>query len=162
MCDDLTAIIKKRAKNVLQYLQPRLPQDYGWAFFISGSSITSSKPNPRDIDIFTQLAAPRLILRAPTASETLNATTYELYPIPVQVCNFHADSLPELLAQFDFTHVQAGVTVRWDLLNSWRIESVQYTPAYAEAIAHGATRYINSPSPLGSLLRVAKYYQRAI
>lgn len=156
----VAAAIRKRAQRVLEKLQPWLPPDYGWAFFLSGSAIASPNPAPRDIDIFTQTASPRLILRAPIVAETANATTYGTEPWPAQVCNFHAVTLKHLLAQFDFTHTQAGVSVRTYQFEKFQIESVHYTPEYVEDRACGTTRYIRSPNPLTSILRVGKYYQR--
>lgn len=91
-------------------------------------------------------------------SYTRNAMTVRLADGQVvQFCTYSKPTLGELIASFDYAHVQAGIRFRGKGQPPQPAD-VEYTDAFIAANASGRTWYTSSEYPLSSAIRAMKYH----
>lgn len=93
-------------------------------------------------------------------AKTRNALTVRLpNKQVVQFCRYSKPTLKELVDSFDFSHIQVGVEFKGEG-DPPHADAVYYTKAFLLAGVTRRTEYTGSEYPLGSAIRVMKYWQR--
>jgi len=144
--------IKEKAEWIInrlhKYLQPNLN------CYIAGGCFGSEI---KDIDLFPVTKDSKILVSAPIANRSMNATTYATKPWSVQVCNYYHSSLHDLLCSFDFAHCQVGCQVR-----DGKVVKDCWTDQFVTSRIHGYSWFTDSEYPFSSLIRAGKYYKQGI
>ena len=152
-----------------------LSYDYD-EFWVAGSSLLRPTPNDYDIYAYGGFNFNTIKERAKSFEhvkvlwESRNALTLLISGTKVQFCNYKKNSLQELIASFDFAHVQIGIAVEICWMpgdpedgggyDGNHYGQIQKTQAWEAAMMEQESRFTGSDYPLSSLLRVHKYRQR--
>ena len=153
-------IITKRAGAIAARLRPLFENRTTRMFYIAGGSLSRCIA---DVDIFPvgDDAFADVIKECKVVFQSRNATTIEFDPWPVQFCTYKRASLAELIASFDFAHIQIGATIQADG-KYLTVQEVTWTEAYVQAHAAQTTWFTGSQYPLSSLLRAEKYFRKGV
>ena len=147
--------LRERGYYLIKHLTKVIPVRYTGLFYIAGGAIAG--PPITDIDIYPGLGWTLPLINASIIVSTKNATTYDTKPWPVQTCKYIKSDLVSLINSFDYSHIQAGISVSWpDKL----VHEVAWTPAYIESRVTGRIEFTGSDYPLSSLIRAEKYHKR--
>lgn len=147
--ETLSKILESRASRCVELSNGLLSKGH---FHIAGSAIASD--TIRDIDVYPVSGKPFAAPLEGRIVETKNAVTIKNDP-PIQFCNLQKPSLESLLSAFDFSHVQAGVTIE-----DGNVTEVKWTEAFLFAKASGSSSFTGSEYPLSSAIRLLKYSRR--
>lgn len=165
----------KRFNNIANTVAILLSYSYD-EFWVAGSSLL--KPIPNDFDIYSSQGFDFDEIKERAKSfehvhvlwSSRNALTMNINGTKVQFCQYEKPCLLDLLASFDFAHVQIGIEVEinWEPgapedgggYNGVTYHEVQYTEAWKAAMYEQDSVFTGSEYPLSSLLRVHKYCQR--
>jgi len=152
-------------------------------FRIGGSSLIARKGEPiNDVDIFPTVSPDeKKVIAAAKANfalvcATKNAITFRHMATGkiVQLCNFHHDSLSNLIRSFDFAHIQVGAEVEIGNKDGFEVITnvkVAYTQNFVDSRMLGDSWYtgreLNAIKgtkhyPLASLIRLFKYHERGL
>lgn len=123
--------------------------------YVAGNCL--NRLSPHDIDVFPVNEDDFIGLKSKLKPIvfTKNALTVKINNITVQFCNYHHNSLVELVDSFDFAHIKLGVHVVNDC-----IEDIYISEDYKDARIIESTYYTKSDYPLSSLIRLYKYHKR--
>jgi len=154
--------IERRIKNRLEKIDWEIV--FGLTeFYIAGNSLNIGKPN--DLDLFPIrkndfIKIKDLVFKNKFSikSSTKNALTIKHKDRIIQFCNYHFDSLEELVESFDFAHIKIGAKI---FCNNGKIFSndMYMSSDYIESQVVGRTWFTGSSYPLSSLMRLFKYYK---
>lgn len=118
------------------------------------------KENPIDFDIYPDIGKKRFkYCESPNAIllfQSANAKTFKNKAV-MQFCNYHKETLEQLVGSFDFAHCQIGALVN---LENGCISDIYYTEAFIKSMVTEQTFYTDSGYPLSSLIRIQKYVKR--
>jgi hypothetical protein len=124
--------------------------------YVAGNCLNRSNPN--DIDLFpvhdgdfTGYNSDHVL------SETPNAITIREDGAVIQLCNYHWNSLKELVDSFDFAHIQIGAKIN---IKTGGVEEIYCSDNWILAHQIESTWFTGSAFPLSSLIRSNKYIQR--
>lgn len=142
-------------------------------FWLAGSSL---RPNEEihDFDIYPT-SNNKIRLTKPPDKKTKNALTYIVNNKKVQICNYSAESLGELVEDFDFAHVKLGAEfsstthkseenplIDFDIL-VWEITEIYISRDFRRCENEGNFYCPETRSdPIDSLFRSYKYYKRGL
>lgn len=135
-------------------------------FYIAGESILGAKP--KDISIFpiekyqfnnfsSDTDLYEIIFR------TKNAKTLKLAEgTIIQLCNYHHNSLRELVDSFDFAHIKIGATINFEskICHSGAIEEIYISDDFELSKINESIFYTEFEYFFSSLIRTLKYYER--
>lgn len=147
--ETLTQILVSRAKRCIQLSHGILSKG---SYHIAGGAIASD--TIRDIDVYPVDGKPFDVPIKGRIVTTKNAITINNDP-PIQFCKYQKLSLELLLSSFDFSHIQAGVTIA-----DGRVTEIKWTEAFLFAKASGTSSFTGSEYPLSSAIRLLKYSRR--
>jgi hypothetical protein len=124
--------------------------------YVAGNCLNRSNPN--DIDLFPVLAGDFTIYSSDhVLSKTPNAITVREDSTIIQLCNYHWNSLKELVDSFDFAHIQIGAKIN---VKNCSVEEIYCSDNWVLAHQVESTWFTGSAFPLSSLIRANKYIQR--
>jgi len=124
--------------------------------YVGGGCMNRGEPN--DIDLFpVRKDQFKGVDTSEAIAVTASASTFIVGKTPVQLCNYHHNSLEELVKSFDFAHIQIGARVHVATKN---VEQLYYTDDWSRSHALETTWYTGSAYPLSSLIRLIKYIKR--
>lgn len=146
---DLSEVLHSRVRHCVSRAFPHLSKG---EYFIAGSAIATREI--ADIDVYPVGDAPFNVPTEKVLAATKNATTVAGDP-PIQFCRYKHATLGELLASFDFAHVQAGAHVCDGI-----VQQVQWTADFVAANACRTSQFTGSEYPLSSAIRLLKYHKR--
>jgi len=146
---DLRDTLTARAKRCVRVASGHLSEG---EFFLGGGAVATRDMN--DIDIYPAGDAAFTIPKGVILASSKNATTIGNAP-PLQFCNYKRATLAQLVASFDFAHIQARAHVK-----DGAILSVEWTPAFVAANACRTSEFTGSDYPLSSSIRLLKYNKR--
>jgi len=142
------------AEHLIKRVDPLMKKFGICNYIIAGSSFIYSKA--RDIDVFPIEGEPEPGDNPPPIYTTTNAKTYRFNDEIIQICNYRAKSVKELIGRFDFTGIQIGVEVYKD-----GTRKLEFTPEFVMARLFNDSVYTSKTDyPLSSLMRMHKYYNR--
>jgi hypothetical protein len=133
-------------------------------FYLAGGCFSK---DVNDLDLFPHNSCPLVMVEqneVTFVTETINAVTWTAFGHTVQTCNYHHDSLSDLIASFDFAHIQAGVEVQLGgsgAPGTIEVVNALMTEDCIAARATGGSWYTGSEYPLSSLIRLTKYHARS-
>lgn len=154
-------------------------------FIIAGGAFVTTPPNDFDVYPVHYKKFDRAYIKNNVKSvkakqcevlyETQNALTIKVGKSIIQFCDYapwsvNDDGLGKLVSlvdSFDFTHIQVGVlyhTTETDTggYGTPEVHDVYFTDGFVESKLSGATYYVGSQYPLGSLIRLRKYEKRGL
>lgn len=148
-------------------------------FILAGGCLVMSKPNDYDVFPADNRRFDRNGIRTAVKSlnngkrkcevayESRNALTIKCDGKLIQFCDYHYDSLAELVESFDYSHIQVGVRIHCTETDTGgfgtpKVEDVYFTRAYTMSLVSGETEFVGSNYPLGSLMRLRKYADRGL
>jgi hypothetical protein len=124
--------------------------------YVAGNCL--NRANPNDIDLFPVREGDFVAHDfEKVLSKTPNALTVREDGVIIQLCNYHWNSLKELVDSFDFAHIQIGAKL--DIRHSV-VEEIYCSDNWMLAHQVESTWFTGSAFPLSSLIRANKYIQR--
>lgn len=154
-------------------------------FIIAGGAFVTTPPNDFDVYPVHYKKFDREYIKKQITSlktkqckvlyATPNALTVKVGNHTIQFCNYapwgyYEDGrgkLVSLVDSFDFTHIQVGVLYETTEggtggFGTPKVHEVYFTDGFVESKLSGATYYVGSQYPLGSLIRLRKYEKRGL
>jgi len=145
---------RPRAEHLIKRVDPLMKKFGIRNYIIAGSSLIDFKA--RDIDVFPIEGEPEPGNDPLPIYTTTNAKTYRFKGEIIQICNYRARSVEELIERFDFTGIQIGVEICRD-----GTRRLDFTPEFVMARLLNDSIYTSTTDyPLSSLMRMNKYYNR--
>ena len=143
-------MFEERAKYLIRQLKNSFPQLL--TYKIAGGSLLPM--NSRDIDLFDVVGEiPEEFL----VSTGYNARTYVNQGTVVQICRYTKQTMQALIQSFDFAHCQIAAQVV-----DRKLVEVRTTPEFQQYLTEGASWFVGSEYPIGSLIRLRKFSERKI
>lgn len=174
--------VEKMEKLIRNRIDKRIPVQFIMEhiipeFYVAGNCLNKDKPNDIDIfpvhDIVIDVCEGKFLFKEKdfvelkVVSKTRNATTAIAHfpdgkKYTLQFCNYFHPSLQELVESFDFSHVQVGAKISFDMPTGECSSGypVYFSDAYVESKLLQSTKYTGSQYPLSSLIRIIKYINR--
>lgn len=154
-------------------------------FIIAGGAFVTTPPNDFDVYPVNSKKFDRQFIKSGIPSfktkqcevlyETTNALTVKVGKSIIQFCDYAPwgynddghGKLVSLVDSFDFTHIQVGVLYEAQENDTGGIATpgvhdVYFTDGFVESKMSGATYFVGSQYPLGSLIRLRKYEKRGL
>lgn len=125
-------------------------------FMIAGGALL--RDEPRDLDLWPPVANEYVFLDQ-IAVGAQSSKIVTAGGTIIQLCRQRAANLTALIEAFDFAHCQVGACVSWGVRDvsgdiGFKVDLVQYTPAFAAAMLVQGTFYTNAHWPVNGLERV--------
>ena len=132
-------------------------------FYIAGNSLNIGKPNDLDLfpinkQDFRRMKDLVYKNKFSIVSSTKNALTVKHKNRIIQFCNYHFDSLEEMVESFDFAHIKIGAKI-FCFNGQPFVKDMYMSSDYIESQVVGRTWFVGSSYPLSSLMRLFKYYK---
>ena len=91
-------------------------------------------------------------------SETTNAATLKYGDSIIQLCDYHKDTLEDLVESFDFSHCKIGaeLQIKNADIGHLAIKRIYTSEDYIKSCVEGITFYTGSEYPISSLIRTHK------
>jgi len=165
--EQIRCTLQHRLEKKLDKISPLLKAIDVTRFYIAGG-IFNPKHNDYDIYPVANGKLPSLstssideIEGASAISFTKNADTVSYKDEIVQFCHYNSKNLKDLVESFDFGHIKVGAEVEMHkAFGTPKVKKIYMSDDYIVAKATNNTFFTGSEYPLGSLIRILKFYKR--